>query len=273
MIAPLCPVCESKLQCGKAVWQCPAGHSFDVARQGYVNLLTVDRKHSLHPGDTREMVLARRRFLDAGHYAPIACKLKALLAAFCPQAQSVLDAGCGEGYYLGALGTFPERWGIDISKEAVRCAAARDKQAHFLTATAAHLPFADGSFDCLLSMFALTAAEEFARVLKPGGIFVQVLAGEKHLLGLKRIIYPELLEKEKHLHPELPHFSLLHSETLHFTFSLTGAEAVQDLLSMTPHVWRISRQGAEALAQTDALTDTAEIVFNVYGRHPQENLV
>ena len=72
---------------------------------------------------------------------------------------------------------------------------------------------------------------------------------------------------------DVPHFSLLHSETLHFTFSLTGAEAVRDLLSMTPHVWRISRQGAEALAQTDALTDTAEIVFNVYGRHPQEKLV
>ena len=266
MIAPLCPVCCRTLECGKTVWQCEAGHSFDVARQGYVNLLTVDRKHSLHPGDTREMVAARREFLEAGYYTPIADKLRQLLQAFAPDAQSVLDAGCGEGYYLGKLTNIPDRWGIDISKEAVRYAAARDKSAHFLTATAVHLPFSDGSFDCVLSMFALTAAEEFSRVLREGGIFVQVLAGEKHLRGLKQIIYPELLEKEKHLHQELPHFSLLHSETLHFTFSLSDAKTVHDLLYMTPHVWRISKQGAELLAQTDALTDTAEVIFNIYGR-------
>lgn len=273
MIAPLCPVCGSPLQCGKAVWQCEAGHSFDVARQGYVNLLTVGRKHSLHPGDTREMVAARREFLDAGYYAPIANKLQELLQKFAPDAQSVLDAGCGEGYYLGKLTNIPDRWGIDISKEAVRYAAARDKGAHFLTATAAHLPFSGGSFDCVLSMFALTAAEEFARVLQESGIFVQVLAGEKHLLGLKQIIYPELLEKEKHLQQALPHFSLLHSETLRFSFTLSDAKTVHNLLYMTPHVWRISKEGAARLAQTDTLTDTAEVVFNVYGRQSQENLL
>lgn len=273
MIAPLCPICARTLQCGKTVWQCEAGHSFDVARQGYVNLLTVDRKHSLHPGDTREMVIARREFLDAGYYAPIADTLHRLLQTFAPNAQRVLDAGCGEGYYLGKLTEIPDRWGIDISKEAVRYAAARDKDAHFLTATAAHLPFSDGSFDCVLSMFALTAAEEFARVLRDGGIFVQVLAGEKHLLGLKQIIYSELLEKEKQLHQELPHFSLLHSETLRFSFTLSDAETVHDLLYMTPHVWRISKQGAARLAQTDALTDTAEVIFNVYSRQPRENLI
>ena len=273
MITPLCPVCARTLQCGKAVWQCDAGHSFDVARQGYVNLLTVDRKHSLHPGDTREMVTARREFLDAGYYMPIADKLQELLRTFVPDAQSILDAGCGEGYYLGKLSSIPDRWGIDISKEAVRYAAARDKGAHFLTATAAHLPFSDGSFDCVLSMFALTAAEEFARVLHDGGVFVQVLAGEEHLVGLKEIIYPKLLEKEKHLQLELPHFSLLHTETLHFTFSLPEAKAVHDLLYMTPHVWRISKDGATRLAQTDTLTDTAEVIFNVYSRQARENLI
>ena len=115
MITPLCPVCGGPLQCGSAPWVCENKHSFDVARQGYVNLLTVDRKHSLHPGDTREMVAARREFLEAGYYAPIAQTLRSLLSEFAPDAQSILDAGCGEGYYLGQLAYLPERWGIDIS--------------------------------------------------------------------------------------------------------------------------------------------------------------
>ena len=156
MIQVICPVCGAALAPQGAAWRCVQGHCFDVARQGYVNLLTVTQKHSRHPGDTREMVAARRAFLDAGWYAPIAKTLADLVRRFCPEAASVLDAGCGEGYYLSQLGWVPERWGIDISRDAVRYAAARDRSAHWLTATAAHLPFADGGFDCVLSMFALT---------------------------------------------------------------------------------------------------------------------
>ena len=185
----------------------------------------------------------------------------------------MLDAGCGEGYYLSQLGWVPERWGIDISRDAVRYAAARDRGAHWLTATAAHLPFADGGFDCVLSMFALTAGAEFFRVLRPGGIFVQVLAGQGHLPGLKSIIYPAHVEKEKTLHPALPGFGLLHTQTLRFSFSLPDAQSVHDLLYMTPHVWRITKRGAEALAQTAQLTDTAEVIFNIYGRQEAGNLL
>ena len=174
MIQVICPVCGAALEPQGTAWRCAQGHCFDVARQGYVNLLTVTQKHSRHPGDTREMVAARRAFLDAGWYAPIAKTLTDLVRRFCPEAASVLDAGCGEGYYLSQLGWVPERWGIDISRDAVRYAAARDRGAHWLTATAAHLPFSDGGFDCVLSMFALTAGAEFFRVLRPGGIFLIV---------------------------------------------------------------------------------------------------
>ena len=171
MIQVICPVCGAALAPQGAAWRCVQGHCFDVARQGYVNLLTVTQKHSRHPGDTREMVAARRAFLDAGWYAPIAKTLADLVRRFCPAAEAVLDAGCGEGYYLSQLGWIPERWGIDISRDAVRYAAVRDRSAHWLTATAAHLPFADCGFDCVLCMFALTAGAEFFRVLRPGGVF------------------------------------------------------------------------------------------------------
>lgn len=265
MVQVICPVCGSALTRENSAWRCEKGHSYDVARQGYINLLTVQQKHSLHPGDTREMVLARRNFLGQGHYAPIAQTLCRLVERFSPGVESVLDVGCGEGYYLSQVKA-PERWGIDISKEAVRFAAGQDKAACFLTATAAHLPFASGSFDVLLSMFALTVAEEYARVLKENGIFIQVLAGEKHLSALKNIIYSSLREKAKALHPVFEAFTLLHSETLCFDFALADGAAVKDLLYMTPHVWRISREGAAALAQTQQLCDRAEVVFNVYGR-------
>ena len=261
----ICPICAAPLTDEGTALRCGAGHSFDRARQGYVNLLTVQQKHSLHPGDTREMVLARRSFLQEGYYAPIAQKLRELTEQFAPDAQSVLDVGCGEGYYLSHLTQIPNRVGIDISKEAVRCAAGRDKQAQWYTATASHLPFSDGSFDCLLSMFALTMEEEFARVLGEKGIFIQVLAGENHLPALKQIIYPTILEKEKQI-PIPKGFSLLHRECLEFDFTLDNAEHVAQLLSMTPHVWRISKEGAERLAQTKRLQERAQVRFSVYGR-------
>ena len=265
MVIPLCPVCGTPLSTERPAWKCENNHSFDVARQGYVNLLPVTQKHSLHPGDNAVMVAARRDFLNEGHYEPIADKLLELVATYAPQAESVLDAGCGEGYYLSHLDA-KERWGVDISKDAARYAAVREKNAQFLAATAAHLPFPDAAFDCVLSMFALTAAAEFARVLKDGGVLIQVLAGEKHLSALKSIIYPTLLEKEKDLHPQLDGFELLNEETLSFGFTLETRDAVQNLLYMTPHAWRISKDGADALAQISRLSDRAEVVFNVYGR-------
>ena len=265
MVQVLCPVCGEPLQTENAVWHCPGGHSFDVARQGYVNLLTVEQKHSRQPGDSKTMVAARREFLDSGIYQPIADTLCRIVAREKPA--SILDVGCGEGYYLGCLKKFlpgSERWGLDISKEAVRRAAARDKTARWLTATAVRLPFPAESFDCLISMFALTAEQEYARVLRPGGSFVQVIAGENHLMALKNLIYPEIIKKDKVLHPELDGFSLVESETLCFSFTLTGNRQIENLLSMTPHFMRITKEGADRAAAAETLTDEAEVVFNLY---------
>ena len=89
----LCPVCGLPLWRAESSWKCEKNHSFDIARQGYVNLLTVDRKHARHPGDTKEQVAARKAFLDAGYYAPIAETVCRILTPFSPR--SVLDAGCG----------------------------------------------------------------------------------------------------------------------------------------------------------------------------------
>ena len=268
----ICPICRSKLNRQDKSWTCENNHSFDVARQGYINLLPVQQKHSIAPGDTREMVAARRAFLEAGYYLPLAQTLRTLCEIYTPNANTVLDAGCGEGHYLSHLTHIAERWGIDISKEAVRFASGRDKNAHWLTATAAHLPFKEESFDCVLSMFAFTAEAEFARVLKNDGIFIQVLAGAQHLSALKRIIYPEIFEKEKVLQPQLEHFTLLESKNIQFDFELSDNETVHNLLYMTPHVHRISKEGAQALANTNHLCDRADVVFNVYKVDKQQKI-
>lgn len=265
----ICPVCGKSLQRIDRAWRCEAGHSFDVARQGYVHLLPVQQKRSLQPGDTKEQVLSRRAFLDGGFYAPIAdalCKLAREAGCTGP----ILDIGCGEGYYSTSLAAAmqAELVGLDISKEAVRFAAGRYKDALWLCASAAHLPVESGSVGLITSLFALTMPEEFKRVLRPDGAFIQVLAAEDHLLGLKSIIYPELTHKEKDSAPTLPGFRLEKSVALRFTFTVEG-EQVQNLLSMTPHVYRISKEGADRLRQTLILTDTASCVLNLY--FPEES--
>ena len=262
----VCPVCGEKLNRTDRSFVCPNRHSFDMARQGYVNLLTVQQKHSKNPGDTREQVLSRREFLEAGYYAPIARTLIETAKELGISGE-ILDVGCGEGYYsaqladaLGAALT-----GLDISKEAVRCAAAKYKGKQWLCATAAHIPVEDENAELVTSLFALTLPEEFRRVLMPGGYYFQVLAAQDHLLGLKSIIYDQLNFKEKDTVPDLPGFERVQSIPIRFPFTVEGQQ-IQNLFSMTPHVVRIGKDGAERLRKTQTLTDTASCVLNVFRR-------
>ena len=260
----LCPICGELLTRQEKCYVCANRHSFDIARLGHVNLLPVQHKRSLSPGDTAQQVVSRRAFLDGGFYEPI-CQALCDLAKDNHCTGPILDIGCGEGYYSAALAEHldAELLGLDISKEAVRYAAGRYKKATWICASAAHLPVKDQSFGLLTSLFALTMPEEFKRVLRPDGAFIQVLAAEDHLLGLKHIIYPELHHKEKFTTPEIPGFRLVQSRKLQFTFTVEGQQ-VQNLLSMTPHVYRIGKDGADRLRQTGKLTDTASCVLNLY---------
>ena len=262
----ICPVCEKPLFRQERRLVCPENHSFDVARQGYVNLLPVQRRHSAHPGDTREQVLSRRAFLEGGYYAPIADALTAAAEKY-GASGPILDVGCGEGYYCTRLAKamHAELVGLDISKDAVRYAAGKYKDAQWLCATAAQIPVEDGGAGLLTSLFAVTLPEEFHRVLRENGLFFQVLAAQDHLLGLKTIIYDELVFRDKDTVPALPGFGLLQSIPIRFSFTVEGPQ-VQNLFAMTPHLFRVSKDGADRLRQTRTLTDTASCVLNVFRR-------
>ncbi|MBK7648563.1 MAG: methyltransferase domain-containing protein [Betaproteobacteria bacterium] len=257
-----CPLDGAPLQCQGSAWCCPAGHSFDIASQGYANLLPVHKKRSLDPGDSKEMVAARRRFLNAGFYQPIAAAVSRLVLADLPENAtfSCLDAGCGEGYYVRQLmsalgvGQSVALLGLDISKWAVLSAAKQDKRPNWVVGSNANLPVLSGTIDRVLCMFGFPVYPEFARILKSGGLLLQVDTGPDHLRELREIIYPTLKPERTTVMPVPDGFAEGLFDTLRYTLTISGAEQIADLLAMTPHLYRAT---AEGRARAAALTEIA----------------
>lgn len=269
-----CPLDGQPLHSNGSAWRCESGHSFDIASQGYTNLLPVQHKRSRDPGDSKEMVTARRRFLTAGFYQPIAAAVSRAVLADLPAraTASCLDAGCGEGYYLRQLAAaVPEEQtlallGLDISKWAVLSAAKQDKRPTWVVGTNAKLPVLSGTLDRVLCMFGFPVYAEFARVLKPGGRLVQVDAGPDHLRELREIIYPSLKPERTADMPTPEGFSRLPTETLRFSIELTSAEQIADLLAMTPHLFRASAEGRAAAAALTALSLGVDVRLTHFDR-------
>lgn len=256
-----------------------------MAAQGYTNLLPVQRKRSLDPGDSKEMVAARRRFLAAGHYQPIADAVARALLAGLPADTRVrcLDAGCGEGYYLRRLaavagaGRTLAILGLDISKWAVLAAAKQDRRPTWVVGSNANLPVLTGTLDRVLCLFGFPVHGEFARVLRAGGELLQVDAGPGHLRELREIIYPALKPQRTAAAPTPAGFRHLGSETLAYSFALAGAEPIADLLTMTPHLYRASADGRARAAALTALTLTVDVRLARFardaGRSPARPLI
>ncbi len=278
-----CPLDGAPLHCQGSAWRCASGHSFDVASQGYINLLPVQKKRSLDPGDSKEMVAARRRFLNAGFYQPIAAAVSRAALAGQPSGTtlSCLDAGCGEGYYLRQLAAASAVdditlavLGLDISKWAVLSAAKQEsatkqnKRSSWVVGSNANLPVLSGTLDRVLCMFGFPVYAEFARVLKPGGELLQVDAGPDHLRELREIIYPALKPERVVDAPPLPGFSRLGRETLSYQVEIVGAEQIADLLAMTPHLYRASAEGRAKAAALMHLAVTVDVCLTRFGVDP-----
>lgn len=260
-----CPVCQSPLVKQECQWLCDNNHSFDIAKQGYSNLLLANQKRSADPGDTREMMDSRRAFLSAGHYQPLAAKLVELLSGLLPAQGALLDSGCGEGYYLSALQQArPDLllYGIDISRDAVKLAARQNRSVSFSVASSFHLPVLPDSLDGVLRIFAPGDNAEVSRVLKSEGKLVVVAPGPRHLFALKQIIYPEARE---HLLPDAPEsFELIEQHSVSYELALQGNETVKQLLAMTPFYWKASAQAKAQLGAAESLTTEVDFYIAVY---------
>ena len=283
-----CPLDGAPLQRQAVSLRCPEGHCFDLAAQGYVNLLPVQNKRSRDPGDSKEMVAARRRFLEAGHYKPIADAVaQAVLAGAVPgRMLTCLDAGCGEGYYLRQLAAAAAAEarplalaGLDISKWAVQAAAKRDLQdarsqagasaapgTTWIVGSNAGLPVLPATLDRVLCMFGFPVYPEFARVLRRGGELLQVAAGPDHLRELREVIYPTLKPERPASRSAPPGFEHLGTDSLRFQIHVDGPAAIADLLAMTPHLYRATAEGRARAAALRALTMTVDVRLARYQR-------
>ncbi|MDF2531893.1 MAG: hypothetical protein K0Q65_1474 [Clostridia bacterium] len=242
-----CPVCNKQLVKRDNSYSCSEKHTYDIAKEGYVNLLLANQMKSKEPGDSKEMMIARSNFLNKGYFEKLVDHIsKTLLSNFDIAQQSnyvVFDAGCGEGYYtdwiykdLAKEIGIPSVWGMDISKEAVRFAAKRNKRIGFCVGSIFHIPLLDSSVDCLVNIFAPFREVEFQRVLKESGIIIMVTPGAQHLMGLKNALYDNPYENDEKI-PEISGFEIVSSTSLKYEIHIDNSEDIINLLKMTPYFW------------------------------------
>ena len=264
----ICPKCKGSLAEESSRAVCQNGHSFDRARQGYYNLL-LGNGGGVH-GDNRDMVEARRSFLNGGFYSPLADRVSYLVLENTPPLGRVLDAGCGEGYYTSVVEeALFSRDGdtnvlaFDISRDAVRYALRRCSRLHCAVASSYDMPIADTSIDMVVNVFSPLAIDEVRRVLKRGGHFIMVYPAEEHLFSLKAAIY-DTPYKNKHEDTEIPGFSLDHIENLEYDISLDKSEDIKNLFMMTPYAYRTSEKGRARLSSLESLKTKASFIIALY---------
>lgn len=273
----LCPLCQQPLLAQQRVLRCENQHQFDLAKEGYINLLPVQHKRSKQPGDSAEMMQARRNFLDAGHYQPLQQRVCDMLDAALPNSTlSVLDIGCGEGYYTHAVATRlqGERdqaliYGLDVAKIAIRYGAKRYGNVEFCVASSHRLPFGHHQFDAVLRIYAPCKAAELARVVKPQGFVLTVTPGPRHLMQFKALIYQDV-KLHDNTPEEMPGFTLVEEQSLGYSMTLNSEESAA-LLQMTPFAWRARPEVWGILATTTEFVCETDFTLRLWQRQDDED--
>ena len=268
-----CPMDASPLSKQDKQLVCEQGHSFDIARRGYVNLLPVQHKRSKHPGDSKDMIIARKHFLSGGHYLPIAKNVASMLEKLHPEKSvlNILDAGCGEGFYLdfifghySSIENNPHSFiGLDISKDAIMEAAKCNKSITWIVGTNRQLPVIPGTLDVIICMFGFPVYSEFSAALGPGGVLIQVDPGPDHLKELRAILYEQVLASEKSS-GIAENYDVIESESLIFKTNELDNASINNLLKMTPHYYRAKKEKRELAEDLQALVLTVDVEIKVF---------
>lgn len=271
-----CPSCSNVLLLNNKVWACANGHSYDVAKEGYVNLLLVQNKNSKEPGDNKQMVNGRRAFLEQGFYQPLADSISDIfnqhLSTLTDQTEvNFFDAGCGEGYYMSQVSQscnqsdiHIEFSGLDISKFAVQKAAKKYLKHHFAVASTFQLPLENTSQDAVLQIFAPSSELEIHRVLKPSGIWITVNPAANHLYEFKQALYDKPTEHKAD--KAIPDgFSLAQQLNVSFVIKLIEPQQRENLLMMTPYYWSATAEKKQKLVD-DLQQFTTDFDIKVFAK-------
>lgn len=258
----ICPKCKEKLEERGGSLYCLNNHCFDIAKEGYVNLMLANDKHSLNPGDNDDMVVSRDLFLNKGHYSKMAQEVSNIISKY--KRKVVLDAGCGTGYYTKQL-VVNNVYGIDISKKAVKIASKKDSNISFAVSSVFNTPFKDNTFDAIISIFSPLAFEEFSRILKDDGIVVCVFPGEMHLIELKKAIYgTETILNDKAVSSDM--FTSIEKQNVNGRM-LLNKDDISNLVRMTPYFYTTPKEKLDNLNGVESLDVQYDFIIEVLKRN------
>lgn len=269
----ICPVCKNILEKEVSSYRCVNNHSFDISKNGYVNLLLNSHFRSSQPGDNREMVEARRNFHDKDIYNTLKNKLSTIIYNKIPQNGLFCDIACGEGYYTNYIykKIFCKNAtciGIDISKFAILEASKKVKKdlgsgnLLYAVGNLNSLPIQNNCIDVILSCFAPMDASEFNRILKYKGLFIRVLPNKEHLFELKTLLYKDPrynIEKE----PFIYGLKLIEKLELKET-KIVDRETLIDLFKMTPLYYKTNKSAFLKFEKIEQFAITLDFLIYVY---------
>ncbi|MDF1763729.1 MAG: methyltransferase domain-containing protein [Oleibacter sp.] len=262
MIELICPKCALPMRQADRQWRCGDGHSYDIARQGYVNLLLTQHKNSRNPGDDKHMVQARSEFLDAGFYQPISEQLNRWVTP----TGNLLDIGCGEGYYTDRLQKAAPQLhiaGLDISRDAITAAAKRNKEVQWLVASGVRPPVLANSMKTMITLFTPLMPQGLDAALAIDGDIIVVCTGVRHLYQLRAFIYDTVTLDPYSPIPAMQAagFECVEQTLVNYEMTPTGGDMLLNLLSMTPHRWKVKPERLDALQLLDSLTTEVDVAF------------
>lgn len=262
----MCPVCREQLTLQGRTWRCEHNHSFDLAKQGYVNLHVVQHKHSKTPGDTVESVTARRAFLEQGHYLPLKQCIENHLQKL--QKKTLLDIGCGEGYYTNTMQTCVDVCvGVDIAKTAIQRASKCNTKATWVVGTGAILPVLSSSVDICTSLFSPIPTPEILRVLKDDGYLLVATPAPMHLYAMREALFEQVNAHtpDKFVTQLAQDFELVAQEQIDVPLQLNQTD-LKNLIAMTPYAYKAKADKRKMLEEKTSFTLTASFQVYVFKR-------
>lgn len=260
----ICPKCANPLFINNKSYVCQNNHTYDIAKEGYANLLQSNKSGSLI-GDNKDMAVSRRDFLSKGYFNALADALKEEANFYCNESSTAVDICCGEGYYTNyiAESSKGEFLGFDISREMIRLAAKRRGKASFFVANMKALPVASNSIDFATHLFAPFCESEFNRILSKDGVFISVSPGKRHLFSLKELLYDTAYENEESV-PDYSSLVLIEQKRITDTITLDCEQDILSLFKMTPYYYHTSEECKARLNGVSSLTTQLDFVVNIF---------